>query len=84
MKGIGYFHPEWGHGVYKGELAVERESFKLDELDPLVLPNVHVQAICKARHEGGGLSSDGIGVVEQLAIGAHAPSGFKDILDGAS
>jgi hypothetical protein len=84
MKGIGYFHPEWGHGVYKGALALERETFKPAELDPLVLPNVHVQAICKARHEGGGLSSDGIGVVEQLAIGAHGPSGFKEILDGAS
>jgi hypothetical protein len=43
-----------------------------------------VQAICKARHEGAGLSSEGVGVVEQLVIGPHAPSGFKEILDGAS
>jgi hypothetical protein len=84
MKGIGYLHPEWAHGLYKGTLAVERESFAPSQLDALALPNVHVQAICKARHEGAGLSSEGVGVFEQLIIGPHAPSGFKEILDGAS
>jgi hypothetical protein len=83
MKGIGYGHPEWAHGVWKGPLAVARESFRPSELDPLVPVNLHIQAISKARHEGPGLASDGIGIVEQLVIGPHAPSGLASILDGA-
>lgn len=85
MKGIGYGHPEWGHGVWKGESARAREDFKPDELDPLVPANLHVQAICAARHDGpGGLGADGVGILEQLVIGPHKPSGFKAILDGAA
>jgi hypothetical protein len=83
MKGIGYGHPEWGHGAWKGPLAHAREDFTPDTLDPLSPPNLHVQAIAKARHEGAGLASDGIGIVEQLVIGPHRPSGFAEILDGA-
>jgi hypothetical protein len=83
MKGIGYGHPEWTHGGFKGELAVEREDFRPAEFDPLLLPNLHIQHIAKARHEGGGAASDGIGIVEQLVIGPHGPSGFKGLNDGA-
>jgi hypothetical protein len=85
MKGIGYGHPDWTHGGWKGELAVEREDFRPDALDPLLLPHLHIQAIATARHEGpDGLSSDGIGLVEQLVIGAHAPSGFVGLNEGAA
>jgi hypothetical protein len=83
MRGIGYGHPEWGHGGWKGELAIEREDFKPADLDPLLLPQLHIQSIAKAHHEGGGASSDGIGIVEQLVIGPHAPSGFVGLVDGA-
>ena len=83
MKGIGYGHPAWVHGGWKGELAVEREDFRPVELDPLLLPNLHIQHVCTARHEGGGASSDGIGLLEQLVIGPHAPSGFAGLNDGA-
>jgi hypothetical protein len=83
MKGIGYGHPDWAHGGWRGDLAVATESFKPAELDPLVPNNLHIQAICKARHDGAGTGSDGIGILEQLVIGPHAPSGFKTILDGA-
>lgn len=84
MKGIGYTHPEWGHGLFKGPLVVERETFKPAELDPLQFSNLHIQAICKAKHEGGGQSSEGVGAFEQLVIGPHGPSGFNDLFDGAS
>lgn len=83
MKGIGYGHPHWTHGGWKGELAVEREDFRPADLNPLELSNLHIQAICTARHEGGGASSDGIGILEQLVIGPHGPSGFRDLIDGA-
>ena len=84
MKGIGYGHPEWTHGGWKGDLVVAREDFRPAELDPLQFPNLHVQTLCTARHEGGGASSDGIGIVEQLVIGPHGPSGFAGLVDGAA
>ena len=79
MKGIGYTHPEWGHGRWKGELAIEAESWKCDLLDPLALENLHIQQVMRARCDG----RTGVGVLEQLALGPHAPSGFKQFLDGA-
>jgi hypothetical protein len=83
MKGIGYGHSEWTHGGFKGELVVEREAFTPADLDPLSLQHLHIQHIAKARHEGGGASAVGIGIVEQLVIGPHAPSGFEALNDGA-
>ncbi len=79
MKGIGYTHPEWGHGRWKGELAIGGESWKCDELDPLALENLHVQQVMRARCG----DAVGIGVMEQIALGPHAPSGFEEFLDGA-
>lgn len=84
MKGAGYGHPEWTHGGYKGEFVVEREDFRPADLDPLLLPHLHIQHIATARHEGGGAASDGIGLVEQLVLGPHAPSGFVGLNEGAS
>jgi hypothetical protein len=83
MKGIGYGHPDWAHGGFKGDLAVAREDFRPADADPLLLPNLHIQHIASAQHEGGGARSDGIGIVEQLVIGPHAPSGFAALNDGA-
>jgi hypothetical protein len=80
MLGIGYLHPEWGHGVWKGEDALGFESWKLSELDPMQPQHLHVQALCRAHFEG----RTGTGILEQLVIGAHAPSGFEGLLDGAS
>lgn len=79
MKGIGYMHPEWGHGRWKGEFAIGGESWKTDELNPLALENLHIQQVVRARMDG----QEGIGVLEQICIGPHAPSGFKEFLDGA-
>ncbi|GIT47159.1 MAG: hypothetical protein Ct9H300mP12_17440 [Acidimicrobiales bacterium] len=31
MKGIGYHHPEWGHGAWKGDLAMASERWDLSE-----------------------------------------------------
>jgi hypothetical protein len=84
MSGIGYTHPEWGHGHFKGENALgydEYETASVNENDPRFL---HVQAISTATLEGPNrLKREGIGVLEQLIIGPHAPSGFKEMLDTA-
>jgi hypothetical protein len=79
MKGLGYGHPTWGQGMWKGELATGSESFDPRELNPLAPENIHVQQVVRAT-DG---KRSGIGVLEQICIGPYAPSGFKDFLDGA-
>ncbi|WP_018147415.1 hypothetical protein [Henriciella marina] len=82
MKGLGYGHPDWAHGVYKGAFAIEREDFKPGVLAWNEPTNLHIQAISKVTHEGpDGKSSEGIGALEQLFIGPHAPSGWSGLLD---
>jgi len=79
MSGIGYTHPEWGHGINKGELAVAYDNIDLsmvDEANPLY---THIQGISRCQMG----DKKGLGVLEQLIIGPHAPSGFKDIFDMA-
>jgi hypothetical protein len=80
MKGIGYSHPEWGHGRWKGELAMAGESWKCDELDEMALENMHIQQVVRARSGG----EQGVGVLEQICLGPHARYGFKELLDPAS
>ncbi len=79
MKGIGYMHPEWGHGRWKGELAIGGESWACDEIDPNALVNQHIQQVMRARCG----DEQGIGVLEQLCFGPHARYGFKELLDPA-
>ena len=83
MHGIGYQHPGWAHGCWRGELATAAESWRIDELDPQQPQNVHAHTICRARMRGDGREREGHGLVETIAFGPHAPSGFRSILDGA-
>ncbi len=78
MRGLGYTHPEWGHGHWHGELATGSETHAVDELDNVEPWNIHVQQVVRARSG----TRTGLGVLEQLAIGDHAPSGLNGILDG--
>ena len=80
MKGIGYTNIEWGHGKWKGELAIGHESWRSDELDPMALDNQHVQQVVRARLG----DEEGVGVLEQMCLGPHAPYGFTEFLDPAS
>ncbi len=80
MLGLGYLHPEWGHGLWKGESAVAAERWRLAECAPMDLRHIHVQQLCRARMG----SRTGVGVFEQLVIGPHAPSGFHGLIDPAA
>ncbi len=77
--GLGYNHPTWGHAVWQGELEIAREDWVLDELDPLGFEFLHVHHVVHARMG----ERRGIGTLENIAIGRHDPSGFKDLFDGA-
>jgi hypothetical protein len=79
MVGLGYMHPEWGHGTWQGEEALHHDAWSLAGLDPLEPRHLHVQQLCHARLG----TREGVGVLEQLVIGPHGPSGLRSILDGA-
>jgi hypothetical protein len=79
MKGIGYMHPEWGHGMWKGELAFAGESWKVDDVDPMAIENQHLQQVVRATCG----NRVGIGVLEQICFGPHARYGFRELLDPA-
>ncbi|PRZ44297.1 hypothetical protein CLV47_101423 [Antricoccus suffuscus] len=82
MLGLGYGHPDWTHGGHKGPLVVGGESFKLSDITSYHPPHLHIQAFVTATLTSpDGTTRDGCGVLEQLIIGPHAPSGFKDVLD---
>lgn len=84
MMGVGYMHPQWGHGHYKGELASAYDSFALADVKPGDVLHQHVQAFVTAELEGPkGLRQSGRGVLEQLVIGAYTPHGLKGIFDPA-
>ena len=81
MSGIGYGHPEFGHGTWKGESVVGTERIKLPVDTPCTRQHIHVQAICDATYVApDGSTEHGIGILEQLAIGDH-PTGLSGIFD---
>ncbi|HQN52436.1 MAG TPA: hypothetical protein PK913_15410, partial [Phenylobacterium sp.] len=45
MKGIGYGHPQWRHGGFKGPLVVEREDIDLAKENMGAVENFHIQAL---------------------------------------
>lgn len=79
VAGIGYHHPEWGHGVWKGEEVIAAESWTVADLDPLTSQNIYVHQMVRAT------LSDciGYGTLETLCSGRHEPSVFWGFLDGA-
>jgi hypothetical protein len=79
MRGLGYLDPEWGHGQWKGPEVIDGVTWMLADLDPMDPRHLHVQQLCRARCG----SDEGLGILEQLVIGPHAPSGFTSILDPA-
>ena len=79
MKGLGYGHPEWGQGMWKGDLAIGGESFDPRQLDPLAPQHLHTQQVVRAT-DG---TRSGIGVLEQIVVGPYAPGGFTAFFDGA-
>lgn len=83
MLGLGYLSPEWGHGVWKGDLAIGGERFAIPVNDPMAMTHLHTQTLCKVSYNDGSETiNNGIGVLETLVLGAHDPSGFVGIDDG--
>jgi hypothetical protein len=84
MRGIGYGHPEWGHGLLHGELEQAYEVYDLNAIAAADPGYFHIQAICDGEARFGDTESHGIAILEQLVIGPYTPYGFKDLVDLAS
>lgn len=80
MCGLGYMHPDWGHGMYQGENESMYDTYDLKE-DPHDPPFLHVQAISNFTITMNNQTYRGTGVLEELLIGKHKPSGFEGLLD---
>ena len=81
MSGLGYGHPQYGHGMWQGESVVAAERITLPVAAPCTRQNIHVQALCDATYVApDGSTEHGIGILEQLAIGIH-PTGLDGIFD---
>lgn len=85
MQGLGYIHPQFNHGTHHGPLHVAHDEIALDEAEAALrsgkMENLHIQHLARIALEVNGQSHEGLGVIEQLFIGPHAPSGFTDLLD---
>jgi hypothetical protein len=82
MSGLGYGHPTRGHGSFHGELSVASEPIKTAAVDPALPLNAHVQAPVRAElHREGQPVLHGRGVLEQLMIGPHRPTGLAGLFD---
>jgi hypothetical protein len=78
MRGIGYMHPYWAHGSNHGELETGREDVRLEEFDGTKLDSMHIQNLMRVRMG----ERTGIGVLEQVCMGPHEPTGLTGFLDG--
>ncbi len=80
MKGIGYGHETFGHGSWHGELETGYDEFRVADMPP---ENLHIQAVCDVVMMSDDGEEKGQGVLEQLILGPHAPSGFTGMMDFA-
>jgi hypothetical protein len=81
MSGLGYGHPEFGHGMWNGESIVATERIALPIATPCTRQHLHVQAVCDAVYVSpDGATEQGIGILEQLVIGVH-PTGLVGVFD---
>jgi hypothetical protein len=78
MNGIGYSHPTWGHGMYVGDDVRSYDSVVTADVNRTDPQNLHIQALCRLRRDDG---VEGMGILEQLFVGPHTPSGLSGIID---
>jgi hypothetical protein len=84
MQGIGYTHPTWGHGFYKGPDERTYDSMVLADVDETDLAFQHVQILCNAERKENRVDppASGRGILEMLILGPHQPSaltGWADV-----
>lgn len=82
MSGLGYLHPEWGHGIDHGGAVQTHDSFSTNSIEAGAdLLSLHVQVLADVVLTQGGEAQRGVGIIEQMFIGPHGPSGLTGLLD---
>lgn len=81
MRGLGYGHPDWTHGGWKGPLVVEREDIDLASITAGRADHLHIQAISKVHLTLDGKTQTGVGILEQLILGAYDPLALTSIFN---
>ncbi|MEM8696543.1 MAG: hypothetical protein AAGE05_11020 [Pseudomonadota bacterium] len=84
MSGLGYTHPVWGHGMDHGDLETAYDTIDAESAAAHEQLHWHIQAFARATLILDGTEHRGHGILEQLLIGPHAPSGFAGLLDPAA
>jgi hypothetical protein len=84
MSGLGYLHPDWGHGMWRGESVSTRDEISLPVPNPLDLSYIHVQTLSDVMcsFSDNRPPQQGIGVLETLILGKYTPAGFLGLEDG--
>jgi hypothetical protein len=78
--GSGYGDPDWAHGQWKGEHWAD--AVRVDLTDPAVVPRIPFGNIDHVGHAWCD-GAEGWGLFEHASIGAHAPTGFTDLMSVA-
>lgn len=81
----GYNHPTHGHGTDHGMALLHGETLDMAAFNAGAGADVHVQSPCTATLQlPGAALLQGLGMVEQMLLGPHAPSGFTGFADMAA
>ncbi|MBF2754053.1 MAG: hypothetical protein ISN29_02170 [Gammaproteobacteria bacterium AqS3] len=83
MSGLGYLHPEWGHGSWHGEAARTYDIYDPSNIDDTNIAFFHTQGLCEVEMSGHWGEHQGVGLLEHLIIGPHEPSGLTGLDDTA-
>lgn len=84
MPGLGYQNKEWGHAIYKGKNVTGFDTYVLDEVNKNDIGFQHLQAYVTATMQlPDGQVHKGSGVLEQLLLGRHTPTGLTGLIDPA-
>ena len=82
LSGIGYMHPDWGHGVNKGPLAIGYDEIAADDVVAYGPPWVHAEAFARLMlTTPEGRTIPGIGTFESLSMGPNAARGLAGMYD---
>jgi len=80
LSGIGYMHPEWGHGLNQGPLAVAYEE--IGDVTAYDLRHAHAEAFARlTMTTPDGQVIHGTGTFESLSMGTYRPWGLEGLTD---
>lgn len=84
MRGLGFTDPDWIPGLWKGDAVVGTRSWLLSEINPTDYRNIYAQQVVKATWTSpDGTLISGNGLLKQLAVNSHMPSGLVGFLSGS-